>query len=144
MSDFRQRVIDQLKLEGVLDEESLAKQLASIMRGESIKRKYDINKSGERVLLSEEITITPQAAARGMMIADALTGGTLGLSPKQVMISKPEEDLHRRFLPKRDLRVVANAEAIHVEVVQEVPIPLHDVAQILEEIADPATEKQVF
>ena len=134
MSDFRQRVIDHLKLEGV-DEAELAKQLASICRGENIKRKYSINAKGERVLVSEEVTITASGAARGLMIADALLGGELGLGPKRITLKNPEEDLHKKFLPKRDLRVVANAQPIDVEVVPDNGPAHPELAQALEAMA---------
>lgn len=135
---FRDRVLQRLQANG-LTEESLADQLTDVIKGVRRTRKFGYRSDGERVLLNEEETSTPQDAAKGLLILDTLMGGELGLVPKSIEQVKPQDRLYASFAPAKDDRIIARPRLVTAEVasVPEVlspePTPMNKVGDLLRE-----------
>lgn len=105
--NFKERLLDNLEAHGVT-EESIARQLKDAIRGVRRKRTYEVDKGGALVLTKVEVMTTPKDQAAGALLYDALHGGTLGLTPKQLSGGQPAtSEMYKRFAPVVDRRVIA-------------------------------------
>jgi len=114
MSTFRQAILDRMKATN-FGEEALADQVISIIKGERVVKSFSVV-GGKKVQTGEVVTVDPKDAGRGLVIHDRIMGGALGLTPKTVEETAPQDRLYAMFAPKRDERVVA-----HVKPVQALP-----------------------
>jgi len=83
--------------------QSIAEQLAQVIRGETITEKFD----GKGKLTAKTVRTDPQDAMRGAMIFDAIHGGELGIAPRTLDFKRPAEIAHKRMLI--DSRIIVNA-----------------------------------
>jgi len=83
--------------------QSIAEQLAQVIRGETITERFD----GDGDLRSRTVKIEPQNAMRGAMIFDAIHGGELGIAPRALDFKRPTEIAHKRMLI--DSRIIVSA-----------------------------------
>lgn len=104
-ASFRQTLIAKLADRGV-DEDSVADSLAHVIKGERVKKVYRMDKKGVAQLDSVEVITTPKDAAQGALLYDTLRGGDLGLAPREGRRTHAIGDLHRRFAPVVDERIV--------------------------------------
>lgn len=115
MSSFRQRMIQHLEDEGV-DEHAIAKSLAQVIKGETIRQRFEADSDGHLKLVGEDRSSTPRDRAQGALLYDTLRGGDLGLAPRVTEKGEAREELYRRFAPMVDNRIIA------IEQVQPVTI----------------------
>ncbi|MAG68178.1 MAG: hypothetical protein CMK74_20270 [Pseudomonadales bacterium] len=98
---FREDVLAELHMLNSLSVSNIAGQLDRIIRGQTTRKKFKVNGDGERKLVEEVVTVTPRDAAAGMMVADTLLGGELGLAPRLGGHSKGAAELYDRYLPEQ-------------------------------------------
>mgnify|MGYP003655851720 CR=1 FL=1 len=84
--------------------QTIAQQLAQVIRGETITERYD----GEGELRTRTVKTEPQDVMRGAMIYDAIHGGELGIAPRTTDFKKPAEIAHKRMLI--DTRIIVSSE----------------------------------
>lgn len=119
---LRDRILARLEV----SEDDIADSLARVIKGERITRVMKPDTSpdaspGTMRCVEEQITISPSDAARGLMIYDALHGGSLGITPQISAIKTPEQRMYAAFAPKYDGRIVATKKA-PVLIVQDEPV----------------------
>lgn len=107
LMSYKDELLQLLEDELNVNPRTIADSLAQVIKGETIKRKFDSNGN----LVQREVLVKPDDALRGAMVYDALHGGKLGIAPKQLVGtsgSKVTEVAHRRL--SVDTRIIANSE----------------------------------
>jgi len=89
--------------------ESIAEQLAQVIKGKTVTEKFDKNNN----LLSRTEKTTPEDTLRGAMLYDAMNGGQLGLAPKTTSFRRPAEIAHKRM--SVDTRIIVSHDDIEEE-----------------------------
>lgn len=105
---FKQRMLRKTEELGI-DEDFLAAQMAHVIKGVTIRKEFERHGTKEdgtpnMTLKSETLSARPEDMLRGLMFADVLRGGELGLVPKDRVFSKPSERVHKRLT--QDPRIV--------------------------------------
>ena len=92
-----------------LDEESIAKSIGQLIRGEKVTTRYKVASDGELVAQSVTVSSDSKSVARGLLVADALLGGELGLSTRAMTSEQPTKEVYAGFLGSRkpNPRVIA-------------------------------------
>lgn len=147
---FRQRALARMEANG-FGEEDLIDALQKVIEGKSVVQTFAIDANGDKKLVSEKVTTNPKDVARGLMIADALRGGDMGLAPKQVDVAKPQERMYGQYIRARDSRIIAykdptlppapdgNLPAVvttPIETPVAVDDPMVQVGSLLQQVAD--------
>jgi hypothetical protein len=87
---------------GLIDRDQLEQNVAVVIKGERISRRYRVDGAGNRMLFEEVVTINPADVARGAMVLDALDGGDMGLSPEVMHTASPTtDDMYQQYAPKQ-------------------------------------------
>ena len=140
MEEFRRRLLEKMEAEGFgLDQ--LADSMIQVIKGEKVTEVYD--KDG--ILVEKRVVVDPKDRARGLLIADALRGGDLGLTPQQAFIPNPAERMYARYAPTMDHRVNARLTpvarqahpALAIVEPEPQPDPLHQALRLVAEDSNP-------
>jgi len=123
---YRDAVLKRLAERG-FNEEKLADQLVDVIEGRRVTRIFD----GKGVLKEVREVVSPQDAAKGLMIADTIMGGELGLSPKKIVTLTPHDALYQQFVPKRDNRIIARPVIVSIPETESAPPIMEQVADVL-------------
>tara|TARA_R100000789_G_C3023385_1_gene154018 strand:+ start:987 stop:1310 length:324 start_codon:yes stop_codon:yes gene_type:complete len=100
---YKELILDALA-ELEVTPESMAEQLAQVIKGQTITKKFN----GVGVLQAETVRTDPENAMRGAMIYDALNGGELGIAPRVLDYKRPADIAHRRMIV--DNRIIVSAD----------------------------------
>ena len=93
-------------LEDELDAEAVAGQLRQVIRGESVVEEYKFDKSGEAQLVKRKVTRTARDVAAGLVVADYLRGGEMGLAPRQLDTGSASKEMYQKYQPVIDARII--------------------------------------
>ena len=144
MSDFRARILQRLEQDYGINEDAVAEQLATVIKGQKVTSRLarQTSKDGVSTMVEVErtVTIAPADAARGLMLLDSLQGGTMGLTPRTVTVSDPAARMYGKWVPKVDSRVVHRKALPSVEELPD-PTPVadeapYDPAEVLSQIGE--------
>ena len=102
---FRDELLLALKNNHGVDVNTVADNLADAINGETVKKTYKVNDAGEEVLTGVTTTATPTDKLNGAILFDALTGGKLGIAPKQFKPTSAGDVAHKRL--ETDNRILA-------------------------------------
>lgn len=129
---LRDRILARLEV----SEDDIADSLARVIKGERVTRimKPDAKEPDKMRCVEEQVTIAPSDAARGLMIYDALHGGSLGITPQISSIKTPEQRMYAAFAPKYDGRIVATKKA--PAVIAVIPAPADPAEPTVESVMD--------
>ena len=106
MSLNRARIDQILGSEG-LGEETMGRLLARVVRAEVVKETFVPDDEGRMHLTRRVVLHRPEDAARGALVLDYLTGGSLGLAPANLGLpTLPEASVLRKFAPEPTRRVI--------------------------------------
>tara|TARA_R100000008_G_scaffold67194_1_gene44256 strand:- start:398 stop:763 length:366 start_codon:yes stop_codon:yes gene_type:complete len=111
MTSFKQELLVALETEFSIDPTEVARGIAQVIRGETVKMKLDANDN----VVNKSVTTTPKDILQGAMIYDALRGGDLGIAPKSLkgVTTQAAEIVHKRI--GVDERIIANSRPLEVE-----------------------------
>jgi hypothetical protein len=116
MSTFRRELLQHLREDG-FGVEALSEQLHQVIKGETVTTRYGA--AGN--VLGKVVKVSPEDAAKGLLLADALLGGELGLTPKNIGEAKPQDKIYERYAPPRDPRIIARQPLLQLAVEPEDP-----------------------
>jgi len=98
---FREEVWGHLTKDYGVNSKSIAKALAHVMSGQTVKEDYVPNKEGELKLVKVSKTTKPADVMAGLVIADALSGGELGLSQAAMSMQEASKIAKDQFKPRQ-------------------------------------------
>jgi len=101
---FAEKVLIALDKNHGVNEDSVAESLATAIRGETVKKSFDVQYNditGETrtVLTNVQVTTKPRDVLAGSMIYDSLTGGRLGITAKVVKQVSATRELYEQYRP---------------------------------------------
>lgn len=105
-SSFKSELLLALDQEFGVTPHEIAEGLAQVIRGETVKERYDSNND----LIRREVSRSPKDVMQGAMIYDSLRGGDLGIAPSNLrsVQTRSGEIVHKRL--GVDERIVANSD----------------------------------
>lgn len=112
---LRQRVLSVLRQQHGVDEDFIAERVAQVIKGETVKKKFRVDESGNERLTSIEVTAKAEDVARGLVFMDHLHNGKLGFGSRSLDLRGDTRKMIEKHAPKIDERIIWNKSNVASE-----------------------------